>query len=147
MPDMMPKEQALAIERIKNHCLDATNMTEEEAYNFAFRCWQLNYVRADKKEVLYFRSGSRAGGKTQALILQLDRENARLTAENEQLRERHASLDRQIRKKARREFAEKIKNYYIKNHNSIKGSINCDLVAYQIEQILTDMERKEEQCL
>lgn len=68
-----------------------------------------------------------------------------LIAENEQLRERHADLDRQIRAEARREFAEKLKNYYIKNAGSLKGSINCDLVAYHIEQILTDMERKEEQ--
>ncbi len=68
-------------------------------------------------------------------------------AENEQLRVRHASLDKQIRAEARREFAEKLKNYYIKNQNSLKGSINCDLVAYHIDQILADMERKEELCL
>lgn len=70
---------------------------------------------------------------------------AELTAENEQLRERHAALDRQIRADARKEFAEKLKNYYIKNAGSLKGSINCDLVAYHIDQILADMERKEEQ--
>lgn len=70
---------------------------------------------------------------------------AELTAENEQLRERHASLDCQIRADARKEFAEKLKNYYIKNAGSLKGSINCDLVAYHIDQILADMERKEEQ--
>lgn len=68
-----------------------------------------------------------------------------LIAENEQLRIRHADLDRQIRAEARREFAEKLKNYYIKNAGSLKGSINCDLVAYHIDQILADMERKEEQ--
>jgi hypothetical protein len=51
----------------------------------------------------------------------------------------------QIRAEARREFAEKLKNYYIKNCNSLKGSINCDLVAYHIDQILADMERKAEQ--
>lgn len=70
---------------------------------------------------------------------------AELTAENEQLRERNASYDKQIRADARREFAEKLKNYYIKNAGSLKGSINCDLVAYHIDQILADMERKDEQ--
>ena len=70
---------------------------------------------------------------------------AKLIAENEKLRERQASYDKQIRADARREFAEKLKNYYIKNFNSLKGSINCDLVAYHIDQILADMERKEEQ--
>ena len=68
-----------------------------------------------------------------------------LIAENEQLRERQASYDKQIRADARREFAEQLKNYYIKNFNSLKGSINCDLVAYHIDQILADMERKDEQ--
>lgn len=67
---------------------------------------------------------------------------AGLIAENEQLRERHASLDRQIRTDARREFAEKLKNYYF---NTLKGSTNSNLVAFHIDQILADMERKEEQ--
>lgn len=65
-----------------------------------------------------------------------------LIAENEQLRERNASYDKQIRADARREFAEKLKNYYF---NTLKGSTNSTLVAYHIDQILADMERKEEQ--
>lgn len=135
MPDMMPKEQALAIAKIQKHCLDATNMTEEEAYTFAFRCWQLNYVRADKKEIFYYRSGGRAHGKMQELILQLDRENRQLTAEIEQLRERHASYDRQIKADAMTEFAESLKKYYF---NTLTGSCNSSLVAYHIDQILKD---------
>ena len=67
---------------------------------------------------------------------------AGLIAENEQLRIRHADLDRQIRAEARREFAEKLKNYYF---NTLKGSTNSNLVAFHIDQILADMERKEEQ--
>ncbi len=78
-------------------------------------------------------------------VMQLPSNIADLIVENEQLRERNASYDRQIRTDARREFAEKLKNYYIKNAGSLKGSINCDLVAYHIDQILADMERKEEQ--
>lgn len=65
-----------------------------------------------------------------------------LIAEIEQLRTRHAALDRQIRADARREFAEKLKNYYF---NTLKGSTNSTLVAYHIDQILEDIERKEEQ--
>ena len=45
MGDMMPKEQADYINDIQQYCLDATNMTEQEAYNFAFRCWQLGFVK------------------------------------------------------------------------------------------------------
>lgn len=67
---------------------------------------------------------------------------ADLIAENEQLRERNASYDRQIRADARREFAEKLKNYYF---NTLKGSTNSNLVAFHIDQILADMERKDEQ--
>ena len=67
------------------------------------------------------------------------------STEIEQLRVRHASLDKQIRKKARRQFAEKLKSYYNKNFNSLKDSINCAGVTYHIDQILADMERKEEQ--
>lgn len=65
-----------------------------------------------------------------------------LIAENEQLRERNASYDKQIRADARREFAEKLKNYYF---NTLKGSTNSNLVAFHIDQILADMERKEDQ--
>lgn len=96
-------------------------------------------------KIVYVSKGGRAHGKTQELIQQLICKNDTLTTENEQLRERNASYDRQIGADARREFAEKLKNYYIKNAGSLKGSINCDLVAYHIDQILADMERKEEQ--
>lgn len=53
--EMMPKEQQEYIEKIQNHCLEATNMTENEAWHFAFRCWQLDYSRKKKKvEFLHF---------------------------------------------------------------------------------------------
>lgn len=48
--DMMPKEQQNYIEKIQKHCLEETNMTENEAYDFAFRCWQLDYDRIPKKK-------------------------------------------------------------------------------------------------
>lgn len=47
--ETMPKEQAEYIEKIQNDCLERTNMTKEEAYTFAFRCWQLGYVRVPKE--------------------------------------------------------------------------------------------------
>lgn len=45
MGDVMPKEQYEYIEKIQRDCLERTNMTEEEAWNFAFRCWQLGYKK------------------------------------------------------------------------------------------------------
>ena len=98
-----------------------------------------------RPKIVFVSKGGRAHGETQELIQRLICENNRITAENERLRVRHASYDRQIRADVRRQFAEKLKNYYIKNCSSLKGSINCDLVAYHIDQILEDMERKEEQ--
>jgi hypothetical protein len=41
----MPKEQREYIEKIQKDCLESTNMTESEAWTFAFRCWQLDYVK------------------------------------------------------------------------------------------------------
>ena len=53
--DMMPKDQQEYIDRIQKHCLESTNMTENEAYEFAFRCWQLDYdKKPKKKEFLHF---------------------------------------------------------------------------------------------
>lgn len=48
MGDCMPKEQADYIYNVQQYCLDATNMTEEEAYNFAFRCWQLDFEKRSR---------------------------------------------------------------------------------------------------
>lgn len=45
MGDVMPKEQAEWIADTQKYCLEATNMTEQEAYNFAFRCWQLGFAK------------------------------------------------------------------------------------------------------
>ena len=45
MSNCMPKEQREYIEKIQKDCLESTNMTESEAYDFAFRCWQLDYVK------------------------------------------------------------------------------------------------------
>lgn len=45
MCDCMPKEQADWIRDTQLYCLNATNMTEDEAYNFAFRCWQLGFEK------------------------------------------------------------------------------------------------------
>ena len=38
--DVMPKEQAEFINDLKEQMLVNTNMTENEAYDFAFRVWQ-----------------------------------------------------------------------------------------------------------
>lgn len=52
MSDCMPKEMQEYIEKIEQHCLEATNMTPDEAYSFAFRCWQLGYERKDRNITL-----------------------------------------------------------------------------------------------
>ena len=44
MGDRMPKAQEEYIKKIQDDCIERTNMTEEEAYRFAFRCWQLGYM-------------------------------------------------------------------------------------------------------
>ena len=41
MSDCMPKELNKHIKAMQDYLLDVTNMTEEDAWNFAFRCWQL----------------------------------------------------------------------------------------------------------
>ena len=41
--ECMPKEEELVIKEIQQYCLEATNMTESEAYEFAFRCKQLRF--------------------------------------------------------------------------------------------------------
>lgn len=45
MSDCMPKEQYEYITAIQHDMLEITNMTEDEAWNFAFRCWQCGYVK------------------------------------------------------------------------------------------------------
>ena len=50
MGDVMPKEQYEYIREIESDCLERTNMTEAEACNFAFRCWQLGYIKIKKQE-------------------------------------------------------------------------------------------------
>lgn len=62
-----------------------------------------------------------------------------LIAENEQLRERHAAYDRQIRAEAITDFAESLKKYYF---DTTQGSSPCCLVAYHIDQILKDKLKK-----
>lgn len=43
----MPKEQYEYIKSIQDDCLKSTNMTEQEAWSFAFRCWQLGYAKIE----------------------------------------------------------------------------------------------------
>ena len=50
MGDCMPREQANYIHDVQLYCLNATNMTEQEAYNFAFHCWQLGFEK--KKHIV-----------------------------------------------------------------------------------------------
>ena len=48
MGDQMPKDQYEYIKAIQDDCLECTNMTENEAWNFAFRCWQLGYKKEEQ---------------------------------------------------------------------------------------------------
>lgn len=47
-----PKEIQDKIDRIQKEMLDRTNMTENEAYDFAFKCWQcgLDFTKDLEKE-------------------------------------------------------------------------------------------------
>jgi len=54
MGEQMPKEQQEYIERIEKHVLEASNISKDEAYTFAFRCWQLGYDRSPRlKDKIY----------------------------------------------------------------------------------------------
>lgn len=64
---------------------------------------------------------------------------AELTAEIDQLRERHASYDRQIKAEAITDFAESLKKYYF---DTLTGGCNSSLVAYHIDEILKDKLKK-----
>lgn len=60
MADMMPKEQYNFIHGIEEWMLKATNMTDNEAYDFAFRVWQCQnflarYLSADVAPVRHGR--------------------------------------------------------------------------------------------
>lgn len=56
--EQMPKDQSDYINKLERYCKEATNMTDNEVYHFAFRCWQLDMsnhvVRAPRKEFLRF---------------------------------------------------------------------------------------------
>ena len=41
--ERMPEELETYLNAIQKFALNRTNMTEEEAWSFAFRCWQLNF--------------------------------------------------------------------------------------------------------
>lgn len=64
---------------------------------------------------------------------------ADLITENEQLRERHAAYDRQIRAEAMTELANSLKKYYF---DTLTGGTNCSLVAHHIDEILKDKLKK-----
>lgn len=49
MADSMPKEQFEFISKIQADMLESTNMTEHEAWDFGFRCWQCGYAKVEKK--------------------------------------------------------------------------------------------------
>lgn len=52
---MMSKEQSEKIDRVKKEMLERTNMTENEAYDFAFRCWQcgLDFTEELEQQLAY----------------------------------------------------------------------------------------------
>src|SRR5574344_131338 len=43
--DNMPEKQKCIIDKIQKDALKSTNMSDAEAYEFAFRCWQLRYIK------------------------------------------------------------------------------------------------------
>jgi hypothetical protein len=49
MADVMPKAQFEFVTKVKNDMLKNTNMTEDEAWDFGFRCWQMGYAKVEKK--------------------------------------------------------------------------------------------------
>ena len=49
MADIMPKAQYEFVTKVKNDMLINTNMTEDEAWDFGFRCWQMGYAKVEKK--------------------------------------------------------------------------------------------------
>ena len=49
MTDCMPKAQYEFVTKVKNDMLTNTNMTEDEAWNFGFRCWQMGYANVERK--------------------------------------------------------------------------------------------------
>ena len=49
MTDCMPKEQYEFVTKVKNDMLINTNMNEDEAWNFGFRCWQMGYAKVNKR--------------------------------------------------------------------------------------------------
>lgn len=49
--DIMPKEQIEYIENLSKFMLDKTGMSKEQAWHFAFRCWQFKGVETFRKLV------------------------------------------------------------------------------------------------
>lgn len=47
--DCMPKAQFEFVQKVKTDMLKNTNMTEDEAWDFGFRCWQMGYVKVERK--------------------------------------------------------------------------------------------------
>lgn len=41
MSEMMPESQSKFIDSLQKYAISATNMTHDEAHNFAFRVWQM----------------------------------------------------------------------------------------------------------
>ena len=95
------------IEPIRKHMLRATNMTEEEAYDFAFRCWQCGYQNIDEDSVVLTREeyeklleqrrkarSEMKRFKRKYLYTKLDKD--RLSIENERLHEMKLALENQL---------------------------------------------------
>ena len=58
MCDLMPKAQFEFVTQVKNDMLKNTNMNEDEAWDFGFRCWQCGYAKTErgKTNADYIRS-------------------------------------------------------------------------------------------
>lgn len=52
MADAMPEEQANFIVELSVKAYESTNMTKDEAYNFALRVWQLQEIVSDALSTL-----------------------------------------------------------------------------------------------
>lgn len=72
MTEQMPKEQYEYIKRIQDDMLECTNMTENEAWDFAFRCWQCGYNKINKELEQY-----RALGTVEELRVARDKQVAK----------------------------------------------------------------------
>jgi hypothetical protein len=91
------------IKEIQDYMLSATNMTEEEAYSFAFSCWQCNFKKIP--------------------------EGAVVLTEEEYERWQGQTLNiKKVRKETAEKFAERVKMAFYYHFDEIIPSIMADKI-------------------